>query len=130
MKMKWVLMFAIAITVIIAESVVIYFQQQRMNGIELLERENEEMRNYIDDLHSKLDLERMGLRNDTRGGDFCPACYSKDVAEVRYGYYDSDKNMWKEELQSGKVILGGCLIGEDSKRFYCNKCGYEWGSVK
>ena len=49
MKMKWVLMFAIAITVIIAEGVVIYFQQQRMNGIELLERENEEMRNYIDD---------------------------------------------------------------------------------
>ena len=28
MKMKWVLMFAIAITVIIAEGVVIYFQQQ------------------------------------------------------------------------------------------------------
>ena len=74
--------------------------------------------------------ERNGLRNDNRGGDICPACDSKDVAEIRYGLYDSKNDVWKEDIESGKVVLGGCMVGEDSKRFYCNDCGYKWRCIK
>ena len=74
--------------------------------------------------------ERNWLRNDNRGGDICPACYSKDVAEIRYGLYDSKNDVWKEEIESGKVVLGGCMISEASKRFYCNDCGYKWGALE
>lgn len=82
---------------------------------------------YERHLTEELALERRGLRHDDRGGDYCPACDSKSVAIIRYGYWTS--GMWEDEIKNKQVVLGGCVVSEYSKRFYCNECGYKWGSL-
>lgn len=118
------------IVIIIAEGIVICYQLHSLESKKYAERENELIRNEVDALVRKLDLERKGLRNDSRGGDFCPACESKAVAKIHYGYYDSRMDYLKKEIESKKVIIGGCMVCEDSKKYYCNNCGYMWGRLK
>ena len=127
-KNVYVIGMIVMVLIVIAEGFVIYNLYAFIKKEENMYAHHE--KEYIKQLSDQLKLERKGLRHDTRGGDFCPACESKDVAEIRYGYYDSKMDVWKEELESGKVILGGCIVCENSKRFYCNKCGYKWGCVK
>jgi hypothetical protein len=55
----------------------------------------------------------------------CPYCNSKDVAKILYGLPSFSKKLEKE-LESGKLVLGGCCISEDSPLFHCNKCTKEW----
>ena len=31
-----------------------------------------------------------------------------------------------EEGQSGKILLGGCMITDDNPEWYCKVCRYEW----
>jgi hypothetical protein len=58
----------------------------------------------------------------------CPKCKSKDITENVYGLIsESGMKALEKELEDGKVRLGGCCIGESSKRFACNGCFYEWG---
>ena len=127
-KNVYVIGMIVMVLIVIAEGFVIYNLYAFIKKEENMYAHHE--KEYIKQLSDQLKLERKGLRHDTRGGDFCPACESKDVAEIRYGYYDSKMDVWKEELECGKVILGGCIVCENSKRFYCNKCGYKWGCVK
>ena len=37
----------------------------------------------------------------------CPECGSAKVAEIVYGYPSSDWD-WEKDVDSGKVVLGGC----------------------
>ena len=58
----------------------------------------------------------------------CPKCKSSDITETIYGLIcESGMKALEKELDDGKVRLGGCCIDENSKRFGCNNCFFEWG---
>ena len=126
MKKKIYIIVMIALVlIVITEGVVIYKQSVaiKRKEVECALRVQEDIKL----LSEELKLERKGLRHDKRGGDFWPACEGKSIAIIRYGYWES--GMWKEELYNKEVRIGGCIVSEDSKRFYCNDCGYQWGSL-
>ena len=124
-KIVCVIVMIVLVLIIIAEGFVIYKQYAITEGrVEMLANNERE---YIKRLSEELKLERKGLRHDTRGGDFCPACEGKSVAIIRYGYWTS--GMWEEEIKNKEVKIGGCVVSENSKRFYCYDCGYKWGSL-
>ncbi len=127
-KKVYIIVMIALVLIIIAEGFVIYTQHTiiKKNKEEKEAHENYE-REYIRRLSEQLKLERKGLRHDTRGGDFCPACEGRSVAIIRYGYWTS--GMWEEEIYNKEVKIGGCVVSENSKRFCCNDCGYKWGSL-
>ena len=112
------------LAIVIVEGCVIVYQQRLFHKFII----NQDDQGYIEYLEKELRLERKGLRNDDRSGNLCPACDSKSVAEIRYGYWKS--GMWEAELARKEIVLGGCIVGEYSKRFYCNDCGYKWGPLR
>jgi hypothetical protein len=59
----------------------------------------------------------------------CPKCGSDSIAEILYGLPAFDEQM-ERDIDSGKIVLGGCCISDDSSKGHCNKCKYEWGSVR
>ena len=119
------ILMMLLILIIYAEGVVIYKQSIviKRREIAYAHREHENIKR----LSEELELERKGLRHDTRGGDFCPACEGRSVAIIRYGYWTT--GMWEEEIYNKEVKIGGCVVSENSKRFCCNDCGYKWGSL-
>ena len=127
-KKVYIIVMTALVLIIIAEGFVIYSQHTiiKKDKEEKEAHENYE-REYIRRLSQLLKLERKGLRHDTRGGDFCPACEGRSVAIIRYGYWTS--GMWEEEIYNKEVKIGGCVVSENSKRFCCNDCGYKWGSL-
>ena len=66
------------------------------------------------------------LASDSKAIDqVCPKCGSSSVGGILYGE-PSIKGM--EAVKRGEVVLGGCEIRENSPRFSCKNCKYEWGS--
>ena len=120
-----VMIVLVLVLIIIAEGILIYKQSTviRRREVVYAHREHEKIKRLCEEL----ELERKGLRHDSRGGDFCPACDGKSIAIIRYGYWTS--GMWEEEIYNKEVIIGGCVVSENSKRFLCNDCGYKWGSL-
>ena len=59
----------------------------------------------------------------------CPECGSAKVAEIVYGYPSSDWD-WEKDVDSGKVVLGGCCIPPDPHSWQCQSCDHEWGEAK
>ena len=57
----------------------------------------------------------------------CPECRSAKVVEIVYGYPSSD---WEKDVDSGKVVLGGCCIPPDPHSWQCQSCDPEWGEAK
>ncbi len=53
----------------------------------------------------------------------CPRCLSKDIATIQYGMPVE----MPEQVELGKVVLGGCCISEQSPKWQCQRCGYEFG---
>ena len=60
----------------------------------------------------------------------CPKCNSDRIAEILYGFVLPNDPELNEELNSGKIILGGCCIEGDSPAWHCNNCKYEWGKAE
>jgi len=56
----------------------------------------------------------------------CPFCKSKNIARILYGMPASSKKLDKD-IKSGKLILGGCFVSDNSPVFQCNECGKKWG---
>jgi len=56
----------------------------------------------------------------------CPKCKSKAIARIVYGLV---KGGYEEEVKSGKVVLGGCVISEFSPAWQCTACSAEFGNV-
>lgn len=50
----------------------------------------------------------------------CPACGSKKVARILYGM--PAFHMIREELDSGKIVLGGCCISDSDPSWQCVDC--------
>ena len=53
----------------------------------------------------------------------CPACGSKDVIPIQYGYPGPE--MYKE-YEEGKIFLGGCCIDIGNPGWYCRDCEHKW----
>jgi len=56
----------------------------------------------------------------------CPECKSKNVAWIFWGY-PGDMSTIKEELDKGKIVLGGCIITNQDPKWECNECLHIWG---
>ena len=57
----------------------------------------------------------------------CPECRSKSVALILWGYPNMDTI--QEELDRGKITLGGCMISDNDPKWECNDCGHRWGDA-
>ncbi len=67
----------------------------------------------------------MNLRSGMQAGRVCPSCGSANVAKYLYGFVAMDDEL-EQQLEEGKITLGGCEITEDAPEYYCNVCGNEW----
>ena len=54
----------------------------------------------------------------------CPKCGSNDIVPIVYGM-PSDELFEKEGVH--EVLLGGCLVNEDSPCWHCKSCQNNWG---
>ncbi len=57
----------------------------------------------------------------------CPKCGSNNYAEILYGLpvlYDE----LEDDSNNNKVLLVGCILFKDSPKYYCNNCGFKFGS--
>ena len=56
----------------------------------------------------------------------CPNCGSKSIARIQWG-----RPAWSEDLrrklEAGSVVLGGCSVSVESRRWRCRSCRYEFG---
>lgn len=51
----------------------------------------------------------------------CPACGSKRLAEILYGLIIYSDQL-KQDLEAGKITLGGCCISDDDPAWQCADC--------
>ena len=58
----------------------------------------------------------------------CPKCNSKNIAKIQYGL-----PIWTDEFQGlldcGKIVLGGCILAPENRRYKCNSCKQHFGRV-
>lgn len=57
----------------------------------------------------------------------CPFCTSQNIAKILYGLPDLSSKELQKELDSGKTVLGGCLVDDNFPLYHCNDCGRDWG---
>ena len=55
----------------------------------------------------------------------CPTCRSPRLARIIYGFVDVSE--LAADLESGRIVLGGCAVSKSSPRWRCNTCGREGG---
>lgn len=52
----------------------------------------------------------------------CPICGGKNISKILWGM-----PLWtpklEQDLESKKVVLGGCCITDNDPTYYCNDCG-------
>jgi rubrerythrin len=52
----------------------------------------------------------------------CPSCDAQSVARILYGYPAFSTEL-DEDLKTGMVVLGGCVITDDDPVWQCTACG-------
>lgn len=52
----------------------------------------------------------------------CPTCGSTRIAAIRYGLMAYSEKLIRD-LDSGRVILGGCGMSPDNPNYQCTGCG-------
>ena len=58
----------------------------------------------------------------------CPKCGAVSIASILFGYPSMSEDL-QDDLDSGRVVLGGCVIRPDFEPDrHCNECFYEWGN--
>ena len=57
----------------------------------------------------------------------CPKCGQEAPARVLYGYRMITPEL-EEDLQSGRSMLGGCLLDSKNPEWFCRSCGHGWRS--
>mgnify|MGYP001191086227 FL=1 len=55
----------------------------------------------------------------------CPNCGKNNIAKYLYGMPAMDEEL-RKDIDKGKIILGGCVIIDESPKFHCNSCSYDW----
>lgn len=56
----------------------------------------------------------------------CPDCSSPRVRSIVYGEPGAELS---EQAKAGSLVLGGCLIGDESPSWDCPDCGNRFGSL-
>jgi len=56
----------------------------------------------------------------------CPKCGSDELIQISYGLPTTKA---VERANKGEIILGGCVVSEDSPLWCCNKCKYRFGAI-
>lgn len=56
----------------------------------------------------------------------CPECRSPRIARVIYGMPHFTPEL-ERELAERVVVLGGCVIFDESPLWQCVGCGHRWG---
>lgn len=51
----------------------------------------------------------------------CPNC-KNELSEILYGLVNLEDDELKKEIEEKKIILGGCIIYENSPKYYCRFC--------
>lgn len=51
----------------------------------------------------------------------CPRCGSTQIADIMYGMAAMSEEL-EDNLRSGKVVLGGCVITADDPKWQCAEC--------
>ena len=59
---------------------------------------------------------------ESRGKKRCPLCQSTKVASIMYGLPAPGY----EEGSRDDVVLGGCIVGDDSPEWQCKNCGRQF----
>ena len=59
----------------------------------------------------------------------CPACKSRNVAAIVYGYVQITDEL-EQDLNAGRAVLGGCSIPPDPPAQTCGDCGHAWGIAR
>ncbi len=58
----------------------------------------------------------------------CPQCGSSKIARIMYGLPDFSSGELKKDIEEGRIVLGGCIVGPDSPRWECKGCGARMGT--
>jgi DNA-directed RNA polymerase subunit RPC12/RpoP len=69
----------------------------------------------------------MGFVDNVKIPAKCPKCESESIAYILYGLPDFQSI--EDDIDSGKVRLGGCTLTEDSPQWRCIDCSHEWGEL-
>ena len=56
----------------------------------------------------------------------CPECGSASVAHILYGLPAAPDEEMQRQLDSGRIVFGGCCVFPESPDRVCNECGYAW----
>lgn len=57
----------------------------------------------------------------------CPNCHGSFIAKILWGKpHFTDK--LKEDLNAGRVVLGGCMVSLDDAKWHCNDCNTDFGT--
>lgn len=57
----------------------------------------------------------------------CPNCGSSETARIEYGLIKVEPGgQFDRDLETGRVVLGGCMISGDDPDRYCRSCGHSW----
>jgi len=51
----------------------------------------------------------------------CPACESKRIASIMYGYPLFSEEL-DQKLKAGEIVLGDCCISNDDPKWECADC--------
>ncbi|WP_155832695.1 hypothetical protein [Butyrivibrio sp. AE3006] len=71
-----------------------------------------------------------------RIGVVCEKCGSKEITEISYGLpawitIDEPVDPRMEKLiEEKRIVLGGCIRGEESPRYYCRTCRNTFGDYR
>lgn len=52
----------------------------------------------------------------------CPSCGHKPFGSILWGMPGMGEKM-RADVEAGRVVIGGCLIGPDDPDWQCAKCG-------
>ena len=73
----------------------------------------------------------MGTGQPESGPAKCPQCGRRKGAQISYGYPSPDAWPEIEKLtKEGKMVLGGCCVGDEDPQYRCTSCGHEWGRAE
>jgi hypothetical protein len=74
--------------------------------------------------HEQMAQELCGRRSEQP--EFCPSCGARSVVRIAYGHPAVET---EEAARRGVVVLGGCILAENSAKWHCFGCSHEWGKL-
>jgi len=56
----------------------------------------------------------------------CPKCKSTNTCPIVYGY-PANIEAYQDAIAKNEILLGGCVVEENSPGWFCNDCALSWG---